>query len=978
MTFVPNPDQRKAIEHVHGPMLVVAGAGTGKTTVLSRRIARLIEKGDARADEILAITYTNNSAADLRRRIAAEAGGDAAQKLRAGTFHSFCYEILERARRSFDVLEEKDLYVYLRRRLPELKLEYYTRAVNPAEFLKSLTDFFSRCHDELVTAADYRAYVAGLRGGERPIPRVVPSSKLAALSDAEALARCAEIARVYELVDERLTRDGLGTFGHQVLRAVDCLRHDAGLLDRMRRQCRFILIDEFQDANYSQIELTSLLAGDDKNVFAVGDPDQAIYRFRGASNGAFEEFSRRFPNAEGVVLKDNQRSRTPILECGFAAISQNDVPECYVGGRAYRRERLQSAREARGESFAAEKAAIVVCKGDDSENAHVAEAQFVASAIRELSAKKASGSGKPRFGVLYRSHSNRDDVMETLAGLPSGVHVTGVDVLETASVRDLLACLRVIANPADAESLFRVAALPVFDVDVEEIRDALAPRDSSISSALRSVRGGRTVLSEIEGARTEARAANMEAEASVGVARVHFGIPEDEATAGFEKFVEAWKKKPAAIVREGSLASLLDYLEWFIEGGGGVCIDYGAEESDDLEAPRLMSMHAAKGLEFDHVFLLRLNQGSFPTSYRERVFEFPDALRQSSTAAGEGKEVHKQEERRLFYVGLTRARDSVTICARQGRGKTKAPSAFAGELLASKAAKPFLEQKSATAESRSVDLQAGAASGVRAWMMAPPRPVLATIPLSATTVEMYEKCPLRFKLSRDWNIPGAPAASLQYGVAVHTVLKDYYDALRQGRPRTVEEALQLFRTALAEAYFDDEHQRDLYRRQGEEQLANFFAMRGQEAAPDIVSTEWSFALKIGGIRVQGRVDRIDRGETGLRVIDYKTGSAREQKDADDSLQLSLYAMAVAEKFSEPLDRLAILNIEDGSEVETERSQAQLDEATARVINVAEAIARGEFEPRPEYMTCRYCDFRNLCPATEERLANMAAAAERKS
>jgi DNA helicase-2/ATP-dependent DNA helicase PcrA len=978
MVFVPNDAQKKAIEHVHGPMLVVAGAGTGKTTVLSHRIAHLIDKGHARADEILAITYTRNSADDLRKRIATAAGEKAGRALRAGTFHSFCGDILELSGRGFTPLENEDLYVYLRRRLPELKLEYYTRAVNPAEFLKALNDFFSRCHDELVTAAEYRAYVARLHGGKMPIPRVVQSGKLSAVTDDEALARCEEIARVYEQVEGMLDANGLGTFGHQPLRAVECLKRDHGVLERMRQRARFILIDEFQDANYAQIELVSVLAGDAANVFAVGDPDQAIYRFRGASNAAFQQFSKRYPRAAGVVLKDNQRSRAPILECGFATISENKVPECYVGGVGYAREKLESARERRGERRPAEKVRVVMCSGGDAEGAHLAEAQMVARAIGELSALPASGSGKPRFGVLYRSHSHREEALAALADFPAGVQVRGVDVLETGSVRDALACLRVIANPADTESLFRVAALDHFGVDGEAVRDALDPRESSISSALRSVPGGRAVLTTIEEARAAAWSVKMEAEAVVRDVCGRFGLPRDQAIEGFESFVGEWKKKPAAIVGDGTLASLMDYLDWFIEGGGGVCVNYG-EDDADLEAPRLMTVHSAKGLEFDHVFLLRLNSSSFPTSYRERLFEFPDALRKSAAAAGDGKEVHREEERRLFYVGMTRARDTLTICTRPGRSKTKVPTAFAGELLASKGAKPFLEEEAVKAEPPRVDLMAAASAGLQAWLLAPPRPVLMTAPLSATTIEMYEKCPLRFKLSRDWNIPGAPAASLQYGTAVHTVLKDYYDALAQGRPRTIEDSLTLFRNELAGAYFDDEHQRDLYRRQGEEQLTNFLTARAEEPAPEVLKTEWSFALNLGGVRVQGRVDRIDRVASGLCVIDYKTGRARQPKDAEESLQLSLYALAVAEKFPERLGSLAILNLEDGTRVETARTQAQLDAAIVRVTSVAEGITAGNFEPRPDHMRCRYCDFRNLCPATEQRLyAISAAAAQPKS
>jgi superfamily I DNA/RNA helicase len=153
--FKLNPRQREAVEHITGPMLVVAGAGTGKTTVLTHRLARLIREGHARPGEILAITYTDNAADELRQRVTAELGPGAASGLQATTFHAFCYRILQDCGKAFRVVEPQDLWIYLRRRLPELELEYYTRAVRPAQFLEALLDFFDNCHDELKSADDY-------------------------------------------------------------------------------------------------------------------------------------------------------------------------------------------------------------------------------------------------------------------------------------------------------------------------------------------------------------------------------------------------------------------------------------------------------------------------------------------------------------------------------------------------------------------------------------------------------------------------------------------------------------------------------------------------------------------------------------------------------------------------------------------------------------------------------------------------------
>jgi DNA helicase II / ATP-dependent DNA helicase PcrA len=981
--FIPNPRQKDAIEHVEGPMLVVAGAGTGKTSVLVERIARLVANGDARPDEILAVTYTRNAAAEMRCRVSErvrELGHAKAGEIRTVTFHGYCMEILQRCHAAFAPLTDEDLYVYLGRRLDKLQLRYYTRALNPAEFLRALNDFFSRCHDELVTASDYRAYLERLHAGERPLPRVVASSKADGLEDAEVLARCDEIARVYETVERWLAEDGLGTFGHMTVRAVELLRGSATLLGEERRRARFLLIDEFQDANFGQIELATMVAGKAANIFGVGDPDQAIYSFRGASNAAFEEFTRRFPQARGVVLDDNQRSRTPILRCAFSVLKQNPLPQCRAGNEEFHRTPLKSAREQNGTLGPALPVEIATCQGGEEIHTEQGEAAFVARAMQALRRKKpASRPQKPRFAVLYRARTHPGQLLHDLAKLKIPFSVTGVDVLQTAAVRELLACMRVIANPADVEALFRVAALPQFALDGEAVREALQSKTTAFETALRRLTGGPAVLRSLDQVRSAVTVAHMDALAAVDIAIAHFGFNGREPTvAALRDFIrETWKKKPDAIVGGGDLASLLDYLDWFADGGGTIVLPDNADDND-FDRVRLMTVHAAKGLEFEHVFVLRLHSGLFPTNYRERLFEFPEALRRSLAAQGESREVHRQEERRLFYVAITRARESLVVCTRPGSNKRRRPTAFVGDLLDDAASRPFRHETIVVPPAEQEHLFDIAAAeqpavGLHAWLLAPPSLRLLAPTLSATSVGMYEKCPLRFKLTRDWNIPGPPAAALEYGKVMHSVLKDIYDAMRAGRKRTVEETIELFRREMKAAYFDDPHQCSLYHRQGEAQLTAFLVARAQEPPPEVVGTEIGFDIKIGSVVVKGRVDRMDRVPGGLAVIDYKTGSARKQKDADDSLQLSLYALAVKEKFGEPPARLLIYNLEDAGVVSTERNPAKLEKARERVMAAAEGIAAGHFEPKPEIFTCRWCEYRSLCPATEQKVYAVAAA-----
>ena len=346
--IVPDERQQQAISHVHGPMLVIAGAGTGKTTVLTQRVANLIRGGHARPDEILALTYTDNAAAEMLSRVRGELGPQAAAGLQARTFHAWCAGALKSRGADFGVLDDQDLWIFLRRRIRELQLKHFVRAANVGQFIESLLTFMRRCQDELVGPEDYKHYVERLERKEIPLPRVASSKKHSELTDEQILQRCQEISRVFTTVENMLGKN-LGTFGHMITRVCQLLKDDPIFLTEQRGCTRFILVDEFQDANFAQMELLSLLAGSEANIFAVGDPDQAIYQFRGASSEAFNLFVKKFPAARFVALEKNRRSLSPILRCAFGIV--NDNPPVFAqksGPISYQRSPLASLRDENG------------------------------------------------------------------------------------------------------------------------------------------------------------------------------------------------------------------------------------------------------------------------------------------------------------------------------------------------------------------------------------------------------------------------------------------------------------------------------------------------------------------------------------------------------------------------------------------------------------------------------------------------------
>jgi DNA helicase-2/ATP-dependent DNA helicase PcrA len=963
--FIPNPKQKLAIEHVHGPMLVLAGAGTGKTTVLVERIAALVKNGHARPEEILAITFTENAAGELKQRVEKRLGKRTA--ISASTFHAYCHAILKRSGNDFHILTPEDVYVFLRQRIHRLDLDRFIKAADVGEFLHDLRNFFDRCHEELIEPKQFQEYVDSLHSASE-LPRNCRSKDVETLGKEEILVRWQEIALVFTNAMRLLEEENLGTFGMQISGAVRLLQANQQLLDRERKRARFILIDEFQDCNSSNIILAELLAGEQKNIFAVGDPDQAIYRFRGASSAAFEDFQRRFSETRGVSLEENQRSRSNILRVAYAAIRPN--PAVFSQANVdFERTLLQSGRDRRdaetGRLVFDDPVEVVLNPSERYEAADIAD--------EILSIQQQSrGRDRATMAVLYRSHLHREKIVEELAAREIPFLVKGLDVLDTPVIRDLLALVRAVGDQTDVESLFRVCAFSRFGVIAAQLRENLAAANnkSSFRSVLQGTESGNQVLSALQAARSFMEEKKLSVSQTFSYLMQQFDFLEDDmAVAAMLRFVDAWEDKP--FIREKTLAAFLEYLKYFEEAGFPVPMlsEEQLEETarSNPDAVQLMTIHGAKGLEFSHVWVVRAISGSFPLPPRESLFEFPAALR-SSIAIGDSKEIHEQEERRLFYVAITRARDRLVLHSRPGRGQDPTPPGFLRPLLGDRQLGGALLRRDPK-PLRGAPSSPPATSAIGSWMLMAPAFTTTDMALSAHALESYSTCPLKFKLERDWKIPGQAAAALQFGSAIHTVLKNYYDPqphapLQEGE---AEDLVAAFRREFAKAAIEEPVQRELYEQQGARQLLELVRTHPRGSV-DVIATEATFQFRLDNLKVVGRIDRIDRladslGSNLVRIVDYKTGSPKNQKFADESLQFSIYAMGAVEMGFIPKE-LVLLNVHGNQEVVTSRSSAQLERTRRLIREASEGIATQEFDPKPG-LHCRWCGFERLCPATEQ-------------
>ena len=954
------------------------GPGHGKTRVITERIRHLLQSDESLSGgNILGLTFTNKAAGEMKARVV-RATGERGKEVMLATFHAFCESLLKEAAPERLMIDKIDHWILLRRNLERLKLEKYRRLADPGQFLNDFVEFFSRCQDELVSSEDYQRYADGLAAQLE--------AERAALDDdtfkerAEEVALQQEIARAYRASEELLREKKRVSFGSLITGAVELLetnvRAPPGML---QEKYRYILVDEFQDTNIAQLRLLELLAGDKKNIVAVGDNDQAIYRFRGASFGSFKLFLERFADwREGqdstkfrVSLVENYRSTPNILRVATQVIAQNTVSADFP-------KKVLSANKEESE-----KVRIVELETESD------EARWIASELNRL---HAAGRKWRDFAVLYRQHAHRDELVEELSRHKIPFVISKLSILDHPLVKDVLAYLRLIATPFDDIACARVLAAPAWGLepadlvrfaerarkekkalyDMLQVPQGQLPFDSSHASLGRLVeflseqrktlrrRSAREILGDLlEWLELAQRA----------------GAQDRKYVTRLSEFVKEWEPKSET----RGLSEFVEYLGYYSQAGGAISLE------DDFpgDAVQLMTVHGAKGLEFPQVFLLRINNKKFPATERSRVFEFPAALMKEGEPA---EQFHIQEERRLFYVALTRAENRLTLTTLTEK-KGKIP-VFIEDVLMDPVIKrrdvhqmsPKLPEtpaagKKETSGTANPQLFPASAeppkifSRIADWALEFHPPTPEPLTLSPSAVSGYRSCPQQYLFSRSWSLKEGPKAVLSFGSVMHTTIKRFIDQLRKGVKLPFEEVARIFETEWSSAGFEDNYQESGYKKDGLEQLRAFHASM-LEAPPKVLEQEKSFELPLeNNITIIGRMDQVNSlGRNDVEIIDYKTGKPKKDADAKKDLQLSLYALAAKEIFEWNPVRLIFHYLQNNQIQVTTRDAKQLDEAQKIVLEAAADIRAGEFPPNPGFV-CRSCAYKPICPAHEESLSS---------
>jgi ATP-dependent DNA helicase UvrD/PcrA len=975
-----NEAQRRAIHHGDGPLLVIAGAGTGKTRVITERIRYLLESDPALSGEnILGLTFTLKAAAEMKARVA-KAAGERGKDVTLKTFHSFCEGLLKDVDSDHIMLDTVDHWILLRRNLHRLQLDRYRRLAEPGQFLSDFIEFFSRCQDELVSCEDYRRYADQL-AAELDAERGQLDEDTRKERE-EEVAREYEISRAYQASEELLLEKKRSSFGSLITGAVELLERNAELRKSLQARYKYILVDEFQDTNIAQLRLLELLANNTTNIFAVGDNDQAIYRFRGASFGSFKLFLERFAGwREGqdssrfrVSLTENYRSTPNILRVASQVIGMNTATADFP-------KKILTAHRSEGEK-------IRVVELPEPEE----EARWVAS---EIERTHRAGHRWRDMAVLYRAHAHRDELVRELSRRKVPFVISRLSILDHPLVKDVIAYLRVIAKPFDDIATARVLSAPAWGFQPADI----------VRFAERGRKNRRKIFDELQspqanlpfepkaspvGELLEFLAAQRKAMYRRTAAEILSDVLEwlevyercseqDRAYVNrLPEFLKTWEPKSET----RGLPEFVEYLEYFDQAGGTIAL----EEDAPGDAVQLMSVHGAKGLEFSHVFLLRVNKGKFPTWERPRVFEFPARLMKE----GEPEEAfHNQEERRLFYVALTRAQERLTITSiTEPKGKVppfiedmlidpamkrRDVLQLAPKLASVTAKKAEQDSRAATPKDSLFSPQSGQPkifARIAEWAETfhPPSP--EPLELHPSAVASYRSCPQRYLFSSVWSLQEGAKATLTFGRVMHSTIRRLMAQLKKGNRLPFDEVERIYETEWSNKGYEDDYQEGEYKKDGLEQLRVFHQYALNQTL-QVLELEKPFELPVeNNVILKGRIDQINAlgGKSGkdVEIVDYKTGKPQKVTEARKDLQLSVYAIAAKEMFDLNPVRLIFHYLQDNERLETTRDAKQLDETLRIVQEVAADIRAASFSPK-ESFACRSCAYRPICPAHEESL-----------
>jgi len=1008
-----NAEQREAVDTLAGPVMVIAGPGTGKTEVLTMRIANILRqvaddtknaKGKKAAPErILALTFTEAGAINMRKRLT-ELVGQAAYRVEISTFHGFANRVIRDYPDYFPhiiggvVITEIDQVRVLRKLIDAAPLKTLKPFGDRYYYLNNILHAIEELKRQGVTPEAFAKIAAQEKKAFYENPDLVNekgkyAGKMKTKYDVPAkhVERNLEVAELYANYQKAILAANQYDFSDMIMYVAQALENDSALARVLQDAYDYFLVDEHQDTNDAQNKIIELLAGggggaaenDHPNLFVVGDEKQAIFRFQGASLENFHYFQKKYKNVKLISLRSNYRSTQAILDA-----AQGVSPRA-AGGELVAKAGHPEAP-----------ANLVAVSAPD------VEYYFIARKIKELLGAKKNPAKPEEVAVLFRDNKDAAPLARMLEKekVPFNIE-SDQDVLGDEEIKKLIRILRAVEHfgrDYELAEALHVDFLDIAPMDVYKLTSYAAKQhiklydvlrnDAQLKQAGLTETGQTAALKFFNGLSDWARAAKNR-----GAGDAFEMIVRDSG------FLAATLNHPSATEKLAKLHALFDLLKSFIERQKNYTLtdfftyldlmeEHGVaiKSTETLRLSgrvRLMTAHRAKGLEFDYVFVMGAVDRKWGTRSRHESIKLPPAIYRAVAAAeealGEDDADKNADERNVFYVALTRARKEVfvTRAYTDREGKEQLPTQFIAELkediLTPLDVAPY-EKEFATRRGE-IEFAAPAPKTPELKDKAFLNELFKTQGLSVTGLNNYLECPWQYFYRNLVRIPEAPNKHLSFGNAVHAALKSYFDEFDKGEDKGKAYLVRRFEEELAgEPIKEDDYEEALAK--GKKSLPAFYdeyhaawaaasAVAGGKAMNEIRVAE--IVLK-DGTKVNGKLDRIEIAPTSVRVVDYKTGKPKSRNDIEGNTassdgnykrQLVFYKLLLDKEGKYNMTDGVIQFVEPDDRGKFHREEFAVQPGEVNVLeklitDVAKEIIDLSFWDKPcTEPECKYCELR---------------------
>lgn len=1006
-----NKEQKEAVTHKKGPLLIIAGAGTGKTTVITRRIAYLIAKKLAKPNEILALTFTDKAAAEMEERVDVLVPYGFVDTW-ISTFHAFGDRILRNHAfelglpPDFQVLTRPQQVLFILEHLFEFDLEQLRPLANPTKYIEALTDLFSRIKDEDISEEEYIKYAQKRIRESDKTDKSDRSDKIEAKKELE-------VALAFKKYNELIHQAGCIDFGDQIVLTLKLFREKPHILKKYQQQFKYILVDEFQDTNYAQNELLKLLANGikDKNVTVVADDDQSIYRFRGAAVSNVLDFTKNFPNTKIITLIQNYRSPQEILDAAYRLIRHNDPDRLEVKNKINKK--LKAQKRGRGPIY-------IHCENLSAETEKVAEIIFEKINKSNKSNKSDKSDKSDRtyqykdFAILVRKNNQIKPFVDALTykGIPFKT-TSSMGLYFRPEIRLIISFINALTDPSDSISLFHLATSEIYNLEINEainLNTYAKNKNLYLSEVFKQLTTNNPQLTTKSKNIIEKINKDLNKWRQKALHRNAGEIVYDflKESGYLKKLLKKAQENPVVNAQLMNIANFFEKIKEFIRTASNdsifnfknhleALISAGddpatAEIDPDQDAVNILTVHKAKGLEFPVVFLVNLVNNSFPARKQPEPLALPDGLIKETLPEGD---YHLQEERRLFYVGMTRAKDELYLLSADDYG-TKKPAKLSQFVLEALDV-PKIESEKYKINHFEILSKSAAEKQISPFIL---KNFLkqGILILTPSQIDDYLSCPKKFEYIHILKIPILQHHSVVYGSAIHQAVAFYFNRKLNHQPVSLDDLIKIYENAWENSGFITREHEEKRFEAGKKALKEFFEKEEKlNQLPISVEEPFEFVLPFVSIssskkgkkdreefkiKIKGRYDavyRFDRSDRSdksdrsdrsdksdyIEIRDFKTSEVGEQEKADDkakkSRQLSIYALAYQQNNKYLPDAVSLYFVDTGTIGRAKKTEKDLEKTKKEIEEVARGIKNNDFAADPDWQQCNFCAYSQICP-----------------